>query len=339
MIKRFLQTDMVGPKTHAKVVGCLSELHEYIAGFPSVLKLSVILIGSYSSGLAFRSGSMVDLIVRMDGGALTASLDGDQLALALSAGLKDWPYLKNLTPLGNNSGTLICETRDPCIILRIRACNTERFPVSNFFHSKLFSSYSNIDPKIVVFISGLKHWARTCGFSSPVPFSNCPFSGFHWTILAIFFLTQTNLVPNLHATSGAPRVQYGPGRLDFWLVSDRVEGYSIGKYNIKEVFEFFFQWLGKTDLLATSVSLQPNEFFKRGWLNIFDPCAATIVNTVDANNQKDQVVFAMKLQREALLMTTLVKNATDISDLIYTKTISMLSNGDGPVHKIDVATN
>ena len=360
MIKHLLQTDLVGLETLGRVNNCLSELQQYIAGVPSVLKLSICTIGSYSTGLASRSGSMVDLVVRMDGGALTAALDGDQLALALAAGLKDWAFLTSLTPLGNNSATLICETIDRSIVLRVRACNTERFPVNHLYHSKLFGSYARCDPRFVILIIATKNWARTSGFSAQVPSSDCPLSGFHWTILVLFFLTNSGYVPNLHNPPSwlrdLPTVQYGPRQSEHSFAS--VANAEIGKrvcglvelkeLTIPTLVSRFFEWLAKTDLLSTSINMQVAGSDKKplpprkGWISILDPTMPWAENTIDHSfTQKSQVVFAMKLQREATLMAGLTKKASeiDLPGILCPKRVSMAlsPNSENSVRKIDVS--
>lgn len=333
MMNRYLQSDYVGTLTLSKVEKCVNAFQQYIACFPSVLKLSVSLIGSYSSGLASRSGSMVDLLVRMDGGSLTMSLNSDELASALSAGLKDWAFLTSVTPLLNNSGTLICETEESCIFFRIRACNTEKFPVSHLFHSKLFASYLNIDPsKIVVFLNSIKHWSRISGFSSPVPYSACPLSGFHWTIIGLFFLQACGFIPSVFQGS----VAFGPKIEDSF--ASMPQHFPI-KVPIGELVGRFFSWLAKTDLLSTIVSLKQEKHIqgKKGWLNILDPTLPYEQNTVDPSfDQKEQVLFAMKLSREAGKLTH-IKTEQELVGIVYAKSISMLTSGNGPVCKISVA--
>ena len=350
-MQNYIQNSFVSKEALLRVETCLSELNEYITRFPDVLKLTVCLTGSYSTGLAARNGSSIDLVVCMDGGSLTDGLNGHHLAVALSTGLNDWEFLSSLNPSAPEASLLIADTIDSSIKLKIRACKPSNFPLNHLYHSRLLSSYAFCDPRHPALVGLIKQWACSSGFSTSIPSSHCPLSGFHWTIIVTAFLIGAQIVPNLHQASAVvrelPRDQYGPRpeKDAYIVVPDAAAGKRLFSntanlsVTVSQLAVDFFRWLSLTDLLAWAISLQaagpadPLPSPKRGWIVIADPALPGIFNTVDPTfDQKGQVVFAMKLQREAAKVFETIREG---DERVLTGILS--SHGEPRCVKVDKA--
>jgi hypothetical protein len=291
----------------------------------------------------------------MDGGALTNSLDQDQLVLALSTGLKDWEYLASLKSTEGVSRLLVAEAKGLNVKLCIRTCKPRTFPVNELYHTQLFSSYSLCDPRVSIITGLVKRWARKAGYSHEIPSANCPFSGFHWTILVLFFLIRIRLVPNLHRLGSVatqlPREVFGPryDRDSFVVITDRAVGSKISQGSparqlpLSHIIVRFFEWFSGLDVLSECVALQSASDLqtsqipvKLGWINVVDPCRAGWVSVIDPGiDQKSQVLFALKLARLAKKIFVQMRNAGDertIVDLITGRLTP-----DGPSSKVDRA--
>ena len=351
-MQMYLQRHFVGPTSLSTVDALLGEFKEYISRFPDVIKLTICLSGSYASGLSLREDSSLDLIVSMDGGQLTSSLDGDQLALALSTGLNDWEKLNKLTPVGSGTSLLIVEPKGSDLTLRIRTCKPSTFPINNLYHSQLFSSYSLCDPRVPAVVALVKHWARRSGYSRENSSKSSPFSGFHWTIIAIAFLIDANVVPNLHllaaALPDAPREVFGPNPNSdsFVLVSDSAVGRRLSrdpktqKLTVKQLLGQFFLWLAEIDLLATAIDIKAEKVAfpspRKGWLWVADPTRAGECNTLaNSTDQKLEVIFAMRLRRSAQSVLASLAQVTDEAE--FTRILSARASVDGAVVKVDAA--
>lgn len=323
LLSKYRDQDLIEPKGMEMVLSHIDELKEFIGGLSNILKLTVHVIGSYSAGLALRSDSPVDLLVVLDGGQLTSSLDNDQLAMALSAALYDWKSVGEMHQQGNQSGLLLCNTRGIKLHMNLFACDAGRIPASYIFHTVLFSSYARFNSRVPIFISMVKRWARASGISRRTASETCPLTGFHWTIIALHFLISIGLIPNLHIpsprTTSLQRIQFGANAVidTFAVIADEVVGRKVNKGSIlnktknngmMEYLKQFFLFLASTDLLNQTISLQfagvtnpaPSP---RGWLSIVDPCLPGQVNTINPLlSQKSVVTCGMLIQRLAKTM-------------------------------------
>jgi len=349
LIEKYLQEDYIASDTSETIQKCVDELRAYVAGFPDVLKLTLTISGSHATGLASRADSMVDLIVKMEG-KLTRKLDGDQLAVALSAGLNDWSFVTQVTPVEGNTALLLCKTKNEAIVLRVLACNTVSFPSSQMYHSRLINSYAVCDPRVPILITMVKRWARCYGFSSPIALETCPFSGFHWTILALYFLIETGIAPNLHHVGvtrrdDVTRIQYGPSPLEhvFALVTrQQCNPPPATEIEMVQITGRFFEWLSSVDLLSQVLCIKKVGVCApiqntSGWIRVMDPCTVTEVNTVTASkNQKNQIVFALKIRKAAkqILDDCRKEGEKALSTQLYAK---RMIGGPGSRQKIDVA--
>lgn len=352
-MQTYIQSHFIGAEYLQPIERCFKEFKAYLSQFPDVLKLTVCVCGSYTTGLASIANSSLDLIVSMDGGSLTSSLDRDQLVLALSTGLKDWECLTDLKTTEGNHKLLLAEMEGLEIKFSIRTCKPRTFPMNELYHTQLFGSYSLCDPRVPVVISLIKSWARKAGYSFEIPSANCPFSGFHWTLLVVFFLIKIRMVPNLHrlstVVSQLPKEVFGP-RFDrdcFVVVSDRSVGEKLThgspsqQLSIGKVILDFFGWLSEFDLLSKCVALQVagttlSDFpIRLGWINVVDPCKAGWASVIDPSiDQKSQVIFALKLARLARKIHSQLKHADEktMTDLLTGRI-----NPEGPSRKIDRA--
>lgn len=320
-MQAYIESHYISGNRLEKVSSCLIRFREYVSRFPEVIKLTVCPVGSFTTGFASAESSPLDLVVCMDGGQLTNSLNGDQLALALSKGLNDWSELRNMIAVGNQTSTLILEIKETLNLIRIHACKPNTFPINYLYHSRLLTSYAFSGPYVVPLVSLVKQWAQTSGFSQSLATAQCPFSGFQWTLLVLYFLINSKTTPNLHQLTNAlpdvPREIYGPHveTDSFVLLQDPVavkrlsESFKARKTDFDRLIFEFFEWLGLTDLLTVMIDLKnagsgaslPS--IKRGWIVISDPTCPGTVNTVHTESgQKSQVEFAMKLRRTAKMV-------------------------------------
>lgn len=352
LLTKYRDNDVVTVDAVTSIVSCVSDLRAYIESLSNVLKLSVHVIGSFATGLALLGSSPLDILVVLDGGHLTSSLDNDQLALALGAALGDWKDLKTVSQVAHQTGMLLCETREGQIRLNMHASDTSRIPVSYMYHSILFSSYARLNSRVPVFVGLVKRWARTCGFSSRIACESCPLTGFHWTIISLSFLIDSGIIPNLHIpcvkTASLDRIQFGPNSDtdSFAVITDEVVGHKLNKGFLKsknstpnEYLAKFFGWLATADLLACSIKLQSagstgtSPTTTRGWLNIVDPCVPGDRNTIHPSiSQKAIVRCAMTISREASKAAKIL-DETKLAEYIYTKK----TENDPNSRKIDVA--
>lgn len=316
LMQKYLRSQYVGKEKVSIVEKCLRELNDYVSKFPEVIKINIYLSGSFSTGLACRNTSALDVVVCMNGGQLTDSLESDQLALALLTGLQDSTFLRKLEPVCNGTGMITCTTSDGSLSVCMRVCKPNSIPVTNLFHSRLFASYALMDPAVPAFVCLIKDWALQSGFSSPSHIPESVLSGFHWTCITLHFLVESEFLPNLHIARSpiSTTLQYGPrsDRDSFVVVEDKtvplqlLEDLNGRNVAMKHLIVNFFHWLSRTDLLDTCICMQgsgthniPNP--TKGWIFIADPTRPGLVNTVNSFLfQRDQVIFAMKLQREAL---------------------------------------
>ncbi len=323
LLARYRDQDLVAVKGMDGVLSHIDDLKEFIGGLSNILKLTVHVVGSYSCGLASRSDSPVDLLVTLDGGQLTSSLDNDQLAMALSAALYDWKSVGSMHQHGNQTGLLLCDTRGVKLRINMVACDVGRIPASYIFHTVLFASYTRFNSRVPIFISMVKRWAKACGVSRRTATEMCPLTGFHWTIISLHFLINLGLVPNLHIpspkTASLERVHFGPSRVidSFACIPNETVGHKVNKGSIlnktknngiMEYMKQFFHFLATTDLLNETLSLQfagvtnpvPS---MRGWITIIDPCLPGQVNTINSMlSQKCVVTCAMLIRRHATHM-------------------------------------
>jgi hypothetical protein len=353
-MQSYLTQHLVTEDQLGQVTLSLNRFKEYVSRFPEVIKLTVCPIGSFTSGLASKESSSLDLVVCMDGGALTNGLNGDQLALALSKGLNDWTELMNMVHVGGDSSTLIIETKHDKKLIRIHACKPSTFPIKYLIHSQLFTSYAFCDPRVPPFVAIVKQWAQSSGFSQTLPTLQCPLTGFHWTVIALYFLIESGVIPNLHMLVNmfpeSTREVFGPliDRDSYLVVPDAsagrrlTEALKIKPQNMKVIISRFFGWLSDTDLLSTAIDLktaaastQSPFTTKKGWILITDPVRPGVVNTVITNQgQKSQVEFAMRLQRTARLVAD---QTSGLDDSAIDQ--ALLSHGSigGPTVKVDKA--
>jgi hypothetical protein len=343
-MQSYIQNHIVGLKSLNLVNSCLAQFREYVARFPEVIKLTISPTGSYTSGLASRENSILDIVACMDGGALTNNLTSDQLALALSKGLNDWSDLASLEAVGDGSGVLILTTKNANFKLRIITCKPATFPLNFVYHSMLFGSFAFCDPRATVVITFVKEWAIAFGFSSSVFRLNCPFSGFHWTILTLYFLIESGVLPNLHGlTRDFPsfqRVVYGPSPTEdsFLCVQDSTVAQQLMRNRrtiSDDVFQLcagFFDWLSAVDLLQVVFDLRTagnrriETTQRKGWIFIADPSKSGCVNTVEGElGQKSQVEFAIKLRRAAGIMPARLRGCTE--NTFFKQLVSKSSTG------------
>lgn len=353
LIQSYVERHFISSDHSQSIEKSLREFKAYVSQFPDVLKLTVCVSGSYASGLASQEDSNLDVVVIMDGGALTNSLDRDQLVLALSTGLKDWENILELKTTQSNPRLLVADLVGNRTKFYIRTCKPRTFPLNELYHAKLFSSYSFCDPRISIVISLVKRWARKSGFSSDMSTLGCPFSGFHWTIIVSFFLLKIRMLPNLHRLTSVanhlPKEVYGPrqDRDSFVLVSDRSIGEKLTqnsptqKLPLSRILVEFFGWLSELDLLSQCIALQSTGSsqaetpVRLGWINVVDPCKAGWVSVIDPSiSQKSQVLFALRLSRYARKLFAKLQGSDE-------RTITNLLTGrmspDGPSPTYDRA--
>lgn len=352
-MQAYIESHYIGDRRLETVNSCLNRFKDYVSRFPEVIKLTVCPVGSFTTGFASTDSTTLDLVVCMDGGTLTRSLNGDQLALALSKGLNDWNELHNLVAVGNDSSTLILETKETKNLIRIHACKPNTFPINYLYHSRLFTSYAFSDPRVAPLVALVKNWAQTSGFCQTLPSTQCPLSGFHWTILVLYFLINSHTIPNLHQLTNilpdVPREIYGPNVQSdsFVLVQDAISGRRLSAYfnGMKSDFNSllfkFFEWLAATDLLIHMIDLREAgtgaqlHSTMRGWIVIIDPTCSGTINTVKTDDgQKSQVEFAIRLQRTAKLMWERMRDG-DENNLL--KALSSRTILGGGVSKVDKA--
>lgn len=324
LMEKYLSNHFVGEDMVSVVQSCIKVLVEYISGFPEVLKTTAHVTGSFASGMASRTHSCIDVLICMNGGQLTEAMSLDHLALALSTGLADSTF-SNIEVVGNNTGIITAISPERSIPLILRVCRPDTFPVNHLLHSRLLTSYGLIDARLPVIVSFVKQWARTAGFSSMIPVAECPLSGFHWTVLTIYFLVESGIVPNLYTAcediTDLPIEHFGPRDRDAFIsIPDldtarrRFDTRANRRISVTELISDFFHWLSSIDLLDVCISLQnagtgllPNP--TKGWIFIADPARSGLVTTIDLDfDQKSQVIFSLKLQREAGRMFEILKS-------------------------------
>ncbi len=310
-------------------------------------------MGSLTTGLGSRQSLGLDFIVSMDGGHLTDSLSGDQLAVALSKGLTDWNDLASLEAVGEGSSILSISTSNSQARVRIFACKPSTFPLNFLNHTLLFSSYALCDPRAPIVVSLIKQWATSVEFSSPDVKLSCPFSGFHWTILILYFLVDVGVLPNLHKptveSTEITKVIYGPNpeRHSFACIKDPKHAQLLLKGspgiadNVFQLCSGFFDWLASIDLLTVVIDMRlagsgrMTTSNHKGWISIADPAMPGFYNTVNTfAGQKSQVEFALKLRKLASTMPAKLRGSTEAT---FIKSLMSRANTTGPSLKIDKA--
>jgi hypothetical protein len=329
-MQAYLQKLFVGQNALQQAETSLRRFKDYVSQFPDVIKLTICPMGSFSTGLCLRDASSLDLIVCMDGGQLTNTLSGDQLALALSKGPTEWGDLTILEPVGDGTSLLILATKDSERKLRIFTCKPSTFPFNVLNHTQLFSSYASCDSRVPIVIALIKHWAAFSGNSRPIVNLACPLSGFHWTILILYYLVESGAVPNLHEITsefpGVPTTVYGPrpDRDSFVCIENSKSARKILAKRASigdDPFQLcagFFDWLSTIDLLSVMIDLREAgkrrliPTARKGWIVIVDPVKPGIHNTINTElGQKSQVEYAMKLRRTSLLMAERLRGSTE----------------------------
>lgn len=327
-IEDYLKTDFVGASQSDKVNAYVDEFRNHLASLSERVSITftVALCGSYGSGLASRSDSLVDVIVKLDGKA-TRGLDKNMLAQIVELIIQDWSIYENHVRHQDDADLIICNTKVPGLTLRISVCTSSLFDIEKLFHVRLFHSYANSHTRVPIFISAIKRWARSHDLSLPVVKESCPFSGFHWTIVGLAFLIEQQVVPNLHelarASSDIPRMQFGANKdIDVFALIENPSHVSTG-HEVGDLFIAFLEWLSQTDLLTREIDLraithvdrQPSQ---RGYLVINNPCKVNAVNTVNASfHQRHQIVFGLKIRRAASDCLDTLKKSRSISKLLY----------------------
>ena len=325
-IEDYLRTDVVSKSVSDKVNSCVDDLRLHLASLSERVNIAftVALYGSYGSGLASRSESLVDVIVKLDS-KRTRSLERGRLAQIVEFIIQDWQMYENHVRPQDDTDLIICNTKVPGVTLRIWVCTSGLFEIEKLFHTRLFQSYGHSHTRVAIFISAVKRWAKSVDLSSSVVRDSCLFSGFHWTVLALVFLIEQHVVPNLHdlarESSEMPRMQFGANKdLDVFALIENPSHIATG-HEVGDLFIGFIEWLSHTDLLTRVIDLrsvtvrQPNQ---RGYLVIHDPCKVSSVNTVNPLfHQRFQIVFGLKIRKAASDCLDALKQSRSISNLLY----------------------
>jgi hypothetical protein len=181
-----------------------------------------------------------------------------------------------------------------------------------------------------VFITAVKRWAISNHLKKNVADRGTPFSGFHWTIIALSYLIEHHVVPNLHELArespDLPRMQYGANvDVDIFAFIEKPSHVSTG-HEINDLFQGFMDWLSRIDLLSleldirtSSVSVRPPK--QRGFLVINDPCSMASINTVVApSHQREHIVFGLKIRNAAEVALEQMQKNISVTDLVYPAT-------------------
>jgi hypothetical protein len=146
----------------------------------------------------------------------------------------------------------------------------------------------------------------------------------------------------------APREVFGPhpDKDAFVLISDAatarrlVDSTQNRNQPIEQLIAQFFSWLGSVDLLSTMIHLKGERVLvpsiSKGWVVIADPVQSGNCNTVDENtDQKNHVLFAMKLQRSAQSAAASLSQVSDEAGAA--SVLAARSSVGGSVVKFDAA--
>ena len=209
------------------------------------------------------------------------------------------------------------------------------------------------DSRAPVVIALIKHWASFTGHSKPVVTLACPFSGFHWTILTLYFLIESDVIPNLHDVNPAApdhvKVVYGPRpeRDSFLNITDTKSArkLTVGHRTVSDdPFQLcggFFDWLSSVDLLNVIIDIReagkrrmiPTD--RKGWIVVADPVQPGIHNTIRTDSgQKSQVEFAMKLRKTAKVVTEKLRGTNETT--FFNQLLSRTAD-NGSSNKLDKA--
>ena len=328
-LEEYISKDRVSEDQCTRINTLLDDLRSQLLRLELPLSFTVTLFGSYGSGLASKSCSEVDILVKFDGKLIRAA-SRDQLGQALVVAIKDWSNISELVAYDDNTGLVSCKSKDPHFKLRLLACKSSSFPLQYLYHVRLFQSYAFCHSRAPVFLTAVKRWAASNHLKKSVADRGIPFTGFHWTIIALSYLIGQHVVPNMHELAhGAPditRMQYGPSvEADVFALIEERSHVSTG-HEINDLFLGFITWLAQVDLLSFDIDIRssnptlrpPNQ---RGYLVIFDPCSATPINTVVApNHQREHIVFGLRIRKAAELALDQLQRDISTTDLVYPAT-------------------
>jgi hypothetical protein len=306
---KFLAKSLGDPSARiAAVEESLTGLEAYINSLPAELNLRVFLTGSYATGLSLDD-SDVNVVFRL-GGETPRSLDPEQLADAIRLGFSDCGVFKQIekVPGPGLEPVLLC-TLPTDSVMRVIAVNSDNFPLADLFSAKLVLSYCRLHSSVSLFLLLVKSWGRQykpTHSGSPVP---SPLTGFHWTMIGLYFLVEFGLVPNLSSPAGgADRDIYGPIPEEHSFGSGCGQEFKISEIPLAEIFRSFFLFLSKFDLLSRPICLQNAgqstpinpRLLAPGWLTIIHPTSPKLESVVPRpEDQKFHVKYGMLLQRHA----------------------------------------
>ena len=328
-MEEYLAKDRVSENQCAQINGLLEDLRNQLQRLELPLSFTVTLFGSYGSGLASKSCSEVDILVKFDGKLIRAASQ-DQLGQALVMAIKDWSNIADLVAYDDNTGLISCKSKEPLLKLRMLACKSSSFPLQYLYHVRLFHSYANCHSRAPVFITAVKRWATSNHLKKSVADRATPFTGFHWTVIALAYLIGHQIAPNLHELANrapdVPRMQYGPSaELDVFASIEEQSHVSTG-HEINDLFRGFVTWLSQTDLLSVDIDIRSSSLSmrppnKRGYLVIMDPCSTTPVNTVVTPcHQREHIVFGLRVRKAAEVALDQLTKDISVTDLVYPAT-------------------
>ena len=268
----------------------------------TAIRTSAQVVGSYASGLASKTNSMVDVLVRMDGGDLTDSSSPLQLAEAFLTAMDNCPYFASIKSGLSDEPTIECVI-DYSLKLKVRVTSAADFDLHEIHHSRLFASLGRAAPSLPVLVCFVKQWALNAGLAL--------FHGFHWTLLCSYFLIATGHAPN-------PRSDWGVGNTVhevFGVLPNQYYQFMESRNDSDAMFKplyvthvvAFLIWLSSADLLHLALDTSGARVTDTpGWFNIHEPLTDKPMSLYKANHG-DTIKFSLSIQDAARATLELLK--------------------------------
>jgi hypothetical protein len=268
VLTEFLQNHFVNEIFAARANRAVANLSRYLkANFQEGgLFVSVHLVGSFASGLASRTESLVDVIVKIDGGELTQSLDSSSLNEALMTALENCPFFASILKQKDHVKCLV----DYSLALKIRAYNSQTFPLNFLHHARMLASVTRVTPCFPILLSYVKSWAAKNNILNAI-------GNFQWTLIVLSFLVNNKVSPSpLEPLPGSTREFLNIYGESYYYVSERPAHDPLPPRYFGNILTSFFVWLGSIDLLSVGFDVS-GIFPQKGWLVVLDP--TTKLNT------------------------------------------------------------